>query len=118
MPFDGTKYEQQQDEVLALLRRARERVSKGWCQGPSRDGDKFCAWGAVHHDSASADYRLAGAAINDLYRALPWWRKLGSGYTRDGAVIFYNEMPWRRHKAIIALFDRAIARRERETRGC
>lgn len=34
MPFDGKGFEQQveQDEVLALLRRARERVANGWCQ--------------------------------------------------------------------------------------
>ena len=33
MPFDGTTYKH--DEVLELLRRARERVARpgGWCQG-------------------------------------------------------------------------------------
>ena len=108
MPFDGTNFEQQ-DEVLDLLRRARDRVvmPDGWCQRSRINGNKVCALGALYlssypkgkkHESHSAELdalRLLGEALPAPYFLV--WR--------------YNDMPGRTQAEIAALYDRAIAKR-------
>lgn len=108
MPLDGTNYQtEQQDEVLALLRRARERVAKGWCQGEAESVDGgVCMLGAIHdicRGHQTNQWMLRRDAWLLLCEPLPH---------RDGVI--YNDAPGRTQAEIVALFDRAIARREGE----
>lgn len=107
MPFDGQEYAD-----LATLRMARARVAEpgAWFKGGLRFGDKFCAIGWV---LKSTEWTMdAKHAADLLFPALPLlWRfdhKLPIG-----SVAFYNDVRWRRQKAIVRLFDRAIRRLER-----
>jgi hypothetical protein len=111
MPFDGRTFEQQ-DDVLDLLRRARERVARGWVQHIHEADGAFCIVGAVHREICdslhrSAGWDLFGQITGELRRELPFghWTK---------ALPEYNDTPGRTQAEIVALFDAAIARREQE----
>lgn len=107
MPFGGANY----DETLELLKRARERVAAGWCQGPACTPDgRFCAWGALIYDPIDSR-RHEDEAIAALFRALPFWYRFTFGNIKRASVISYNEDGGRRQHQIVALYDRAIARR-------
>jgi hypothetical protein len=123
MPFDGQNFEQR-DEVLDLLRCARERVARpgGWCK------DNFdISWATASGLNLESSYCAIGALplrrTHDLYdntgpvaylcKELPWGYKM-PWIPKWHAVMIYNDMPGRTQTEIVALFDRAIARRERE----
>jgi hypothetical protein len=105
MPLDGSNFEQQ-DEVLDLLRRARDLISQPgkWHQGDfySRCRTKVCAHGAIL-DCGGIRSKAFLPATAILERALL------QGWD-DIAV--YNDAPGRTQAEIVALFDRAIAKRE------
>ncbi len=115
MPLDGTNFEQQ-DAVLDLLRRARDRVARpgGWCQDHARDGFGYCVLGAISY----FDKRPEHIKMKDiLIESLPWWWCVCHGIIRNtenpaGVIIEYNDAPGRTQAEIVALFDRAIAKRE------
>jgi hypothetical protein len=129
MPLDNTTYVEEQDEVLDLLRRARDRVASpgGWCQGEYlTDGGAVCALGAADIDQEIASYPLGhglkSRLVFELCHAFPrrqfskrrelkmtvpeWYQ----------AVSSYNDTNGRTQGEIIALYDRAIALREAHLR--
>jgi hypothetical protein len=106
MPFDGKSFDRQveHDEVLELLRGARERVAKGWWQhdffGPHGE---VCAVGALLGTVTISD-PMFFAATETLDRCLPrvW---------RGRPIPDFNDAPGRTQAEVVALFDRAIAQR-------
>lgn len=114
MPLDGSNYEQE-DEVLDLLRRARERVaiSGGWCQG--------VAYGIAGSNCLLAALQVEREYGFDLYPVIDLivaempesWKLLADfGARRAALIVNYNDVPGRTQAEIVALFDRAIAMRE------
>lgn len=121
MPFDGKGFEHQveQDEVLALLSRARERVAQGWGRIYYQRNDKVCALGAIARETpllpGSGTFWDTLNRRNDanlaLYDALP--ARWSQRYSKtEEAIGFFNDClwPWQKWR-VLRLFDRAIAQR-------
>lgn len=107
-----------------ILRIARSRVEKGWCQGSPammEDGSyivekdskigywqqagRFCSWGAVR----STEY-MDGAEYE-------WWLgayRLLEKICPTGNIIDWNDVPNRTQAEVLDLFDRTIALAEKE----
>jgi hypothetical protein len=113
MPLDGRGFEQQ-DDVLDLLRRARERVANGWCQYRvwSHDMQEYCAWGSLEIEEIPAA-RKAEAMIR-LSMELPTENRRRPNFYAGQDVIIFNNASGRTQAEIVALFDAAIAAREAE----
>lgn len=105
MPFDGATFDQQ-DAVMDLLRRARERVSRpgGWCPGQLRRGDAVCAMGAIRSKGGRWSV-IENLAVRYLDRAVPDVGVLVPGY---------NDAPGRTQADIVELYGGAIALCEAE----
>jgi len=108
------------DEVLAVLRRAREYVSEGWCRTKYTKliggNPHYCAVGAVHagvefacqgmpKDSADEITRKTLRILSDL---VMYEIKTYVPYRFVGNVTAWNDRQSRKHP-VLRLFDRAIA---------
>lgn len=97
-------------EVVALLRRGRERIAKGWCQRELAvdtngrlvfpDSPSACRWCAIGGlvDSVAANDGLENAAVDALSRAIGGLR-----------VSEWQDRPERTQADVLAAYDRAIA---------
>lgn len=114
MPFDGRNFKQQQDEVLVLLRQARERVAQpyGWTQGVAEYNGKVCTIGAIEFFIPDMGTHLI--ASEALAKQLP--AEHYPDLDASCRLISYNDAPGRTQAEIVALYDRAIALREQELR--
>jgi hypothetical protein len=102
------------NRVIGVLKRARALVAKGWVQRTFQRGNCFCAWGAVMR--ATKSDRLKNAAA-DALNADPTVRAFvtrTTTFSGRGIIIFFNDAPRRTQSQIVALFDRTIARLERQ----
>lgn len=100
---------------LTILRKARALLDdpQKWCQkayaktkwgnhiGPeTKAAAQWCAVGAMR--------KVAGAGdISDALRML-------DTYVRDGDIVSYNDAKCRKHAQVLKVFDRAIAKMEKE----
>lgn len=112
MPLDGNNFEQGND-LLERLRRGRELIARpdGWCQGCFKSAHRFCAIGALKLEERF----VVCQPVISLYDALPRWSKIRYWHaSRWDAVCHYNNGRRRTKDQIIALYDRAIVRLERE----
>ena len=106
------------DVVLDCLREARRLVARrfGWFQGAdfelvgvTDDGYAYCALGALRH---SAGYDVATEAIRLLSSVIRV--PVTTIYAPD-KVAMYNDTLGRRKSQVVAAFDRAIAKRKKQT---
>jgi hypothetical protein len=95
-----------------LLIRGRELIVRGWTQHVmrSKDGECFCAMGAVHEaymeqQSAPTEQPSFLMARDKLRKALPVSRH---GWSLFKSVPDFNDHGNTRHADVIALYDRAI----------
>lgn len=109
-----TKHEK---EVLALLKRGRARIEKGWCQealardeagglvatGYNPGATQWCAMGALQEPGNSGAWV---AAIEALEAEIPKSRRT------PGGLPVYNDNYVSTPKPILRLYDRAIAKLE------
>lgn len=121
MPFDATPIIPvaitDEDEVVMLLRRARERIDKnGFCKNFTSYEGRFCAVGGLLSDS---EKREIDTATSLLYKALPWryrwimpvaeWEIDDRNATSaEKRIAAYNDAPNRTKAHVLALYDRAI----------
>lgn len=106
MPFDGNEHTIQ---AVGILRYARDQIAAGhWVQGDygNRQGS-FCALGWVHQ-ATDGPGRETLAAVAALASAIPERQHIGGPAQ---TLIDYNDSHTRR--AVVRLFDRAIAKLER-----
>lgn len=93
--------------VLQVLRKARARVARGWCQrdlaktkggrscNPTdKEAARFCAYGALD----SLGYDTADATL--VLRT----------FVPRGHIASFNDAPGRKKSEVVALFDKAIAK--------
>lgn len=100
MPFDGETFDRTDD--LALLRDARAKIARGWCQNVTtmRRGRQvsYCMLGAMGYDEC---FFLARARAEKL---------LGPFVPAEQQPItVFNDDPSRTQAEVVAVFDRAIA---------
>lgn len=79
-----------------VLRQARNKVAKGWCQGAEFDGKNYCALGAV--DASTTD-------LNELIDALD----IFAGAVDTDRIGIWNDRPERTKTQVLAAFDAAIS---------
>lgn len=126
MPFDSCGFVdpvvEVDDEIISWLEMGRARIAQpgGWIQRKYDKDDSYCALGAIEYyiDDSDPSVRIRSAIY--LHRALPWrWSHLPLSREMDWAfiIILFNDTPWRRKRAVLALYDRAIEIRRREF-GC
>lgn len=102
------------NSVVNVLKKAKAKISKGWCQGAlARDSDAcdvdldnfserqraemVCSLGGIYF--ATEDYILRDAAETALCEVI-----------KCGDVADWNDSPHQRKDRVLAGFDRAIAR--------
>jgi hypothetical protein len=115
MPFDNTTYpetETRTERDLRILRAAREGISKpgGWCQGKlSRSRNRHCAAGWIAEARRSLGYSHGSDNVLMTAQML-----LGPDLPGGCAatVTVFNDT--RSQYDVVSLFDKAIARLERE----
>jgi hypothetical protein len=108
MPLDGTNFTQQ-DAMLDLLRRARDRIARpgGWCQ---RTGYGF----------GGANCPMAALQIEreygfDIYPAVELIAaELPGSECHPIKIVAFNDTTGRTQAEVVALFDAVIANREAE----
>lgn len=124
MPFDGFSRSYQQLSLIYRLARARDRLAAdgGWCQYAyyRGRGDSSCAAGALLVDGGGP---ACGAAALALVGVMPRpWRVFAAflgwvfrdtdletpARTATLVVMLYNDVPWRRQKEVVHLFDLAL----------
>jgi hypothetical protein len=96
----------------AMLREARKRVARGWCQGAvARDGDAHAvqAWSADARSWSLLGAILASwhdhTSVEPIETSLDaLWRAM----KRDRLEV-WNDRPGRTQEEVVAAFDRAIA---------
>ncbi|MGB3937522.1 MAG: hypothetical protein WBL29_17635 [Burkholderiales bacterium] len=82
--------------VVAALRKARELVKRGWCQGASKRGRAHCAWHAV--------------AIGEHYQDATYYLGRAVGTDRTGScIVDWNDAKDRTKAQVVAAFTKAIA---------
>jgi hypothetical protein len=107
------------DPVLERLRLGRDRIANGWCKGiVFRDGS-YCARGAVFPDAANDPAltdQVAVACEAALLAAVPPSYVPHSVWVEMVAYrhVGFNNHPDTTQADVVALFDRAIAKRESE----
>lgn len=97
--------------TVEVLRAARERIEKGWCQGtyarrsdgtPADHADPgtvaWCASGALWNDASPCDLEVYADAAAVLESYLP----------RDLEIEDWNDAPGRDKAEVLNLFDKAI----------
>jgi hypothetical protein len=112
MPFDSTGFVPDEAPVVKVLIAARAKIAhrEHWTKGcEARDwrgrrvnaasvtGTRWCAVGAVR--AVSPDCRTAVRAVEALERSLDGWGTV---------MVFFNDHPFRRHRTVLRVFDRAI----------
>jgi hypothetical protein len=103
MPFDGTH-----DQILVDLYNARNNIAKGWCKGRLRDNQgNVCLVGAFGY-SKYGRVQIT-PALNLLLSMIP-----GRFLPRQLRLELWNDKQ-RDVSSVLALLDRAIAKRERES---
>ena len=113
MPFDGTDF----GSDAAILRAARDGIAdpERWCQGRLNDGPAHCVEGWLLAVGARSDVAMR-IASEHLFPALPLRQRCGVGvHSAEGraqTVVHYQDRRRRKHAAVVAMFDRAIARLE------
>jgi hypothetical protein len=115
MPFDGTDF----GSDAAILRAARDGIAdpERWCQGALLEhrpgGTARCVEGWILQFAAG---NVVPLVSRYLFPELPWHLRHGMAQfdqdSRAFAVVRFQDTAWRRHAAVVALFDRAIARLE------
>lgn len=113
MPLDGTDIASD----VAILLAARDGIAdpERWCQCVLDVGEAHCVMGWL---CVVAPVNVIELTSRHLFPALPWHRRQMAGadaFTVTGramAVVRFQDTFWRRHAAVVALFDRAIARLE------
>jgi hypothetical protein len=146
MPLDATNYTPQ-DEVLARLSTARDKIAKGWLRFELYNRGSYCARGALMapgvEDAVNAfmeRFPFATAVahpplaplISEIWKhrdeiALAAERYLifgiygsGSGLAGIGgadAIVAWNNCPGRTQDQVLAAFDAAIAKRRADVLG-
>lgn len=104
--------------ILQVLKKARKLVQQGWAQGSyayAKDGStvrathrhaaKFCVMGACFRAAGSTTDTISKAAIQHLANVA----RPNIGYLDE-----WNDKPYRRKADAVALFDKTIARLEKE----
>lgn len=96
------------DEVLAVLRGARDRVARGWYQGWFCDETKgrVCTWGALNWAASGIPEEAAPLS----YLAAEYVGKA----IHSGDVAAFNDRPSTTHNDVLNAFDRAIQLRRSE----
>lgn len=110
---------------MELLRGARALIARGWCQHAYRNGDKYCALGALNaccviagsHYAAIHEAPAAGAPYFDPDALI----QLEMGLTGEKCTVSdlriittFNDSPTTTQADVLQLYDRAIAQLERE----
>ena len=128
MPFDAQNFETA-DSILERLISGRATVahkwSKRWLHNSETGG--HCARGALMGDYLARangvfpDFQWSADIVGQQAEAYlaaelpPNWRdQKNSGFVFDNRLPFYNNDPWTTQADIIALYDRAIAARQRD----
>jgi hypothetical protein len=84
-----------------VLADARELIERGWCQGMVRDGQLYCAIGAIRKAATGNAYQAS-----DETRAL---RLLMEKFTGGESLPTWNDNPLRTHGEVVEAFKRAEA---------
>lgn len=99
------------EDNIRDLKKARERIARGWCQGTTLDpSGNVCAMGGIIY-AVTGNENLSGGDIiserraDDLARLLP-------GMAGAGTVIKFNDATSTTKRDVLGLFDRAIMRLE------
>lgn len=114
MPRDGSylPQETQTDRDLAVLRAAREEIARpgGWCKGEYHNiWGGHCAVGAIEVALGMRSLKAAKEiATRLLVPALPY---------SSTTVAGFNDWSFRLKEDVLALYDRAIARVEKQRDG-
>lgn len=113
MPFDGTEF----GSDAAIVRAARDGIAdpERWCQGRLDDGPAHCVEGWLLAAGARSGDVVVRLVSELLFPELPWCHRVcvvNSMQSRAQRVVSYQDAPHRRHAAVVALFDRALARLE------
>lgn len=92
-------------EMLEVLKKAREKINNGWCQGDYVNEEGcVCTVGAVEL-TIGRESILFYPTLDFLTKFLPKY---------SDCVIYYNDHPSTTKEDILALFDKAIAAKEME----
>src|SRR6266404_2121536 len=99
MPFDGTGFKQPpDDEVVQILRRGREILEQGWCQGAGRTRTGVCLavslLGTLEYEAYVKAHMLLLRAIKE------------TGFAHGG-ISEFNDFPGRRKEEVLSVCDRA-----------
>lgn len=114
--FDGAVWESLGERDLRVLRAARAEIARlgGWQRGAlGLPGVSMCAIGwlsdRAYVEQHPEPYRLVARL---LYPALPRRWRLWP-VDPHTVVVMFNDVRWRRQRAVVALYDRAIRLAER-----
>lgn len=96
MPFDAATYSTNA-ETITLLERARHRLRKHqlWCKKKIASDNRVCALGALEY--ASDDIFAIDRAVRAIHSVT------------GRSITHWNDDNERKHKDVLATFDRAIA---------
>lgn len=123
MPFDTTPLPR--DPVVALLRRARNRVATGWCQNALyNEQGEFCAIGALRCESvnrqsytpttAASETLLARCIRRHGFVADDRWGKWSASKDDAWVIVSWNNAEGRIQTEVVAAFNSALELAERE----
>lgn len=111
--FDGVD---EPDRRLKILRAARAEIAQpdAWCPNGYGWPGHYCAIGWIGAFVACQSELMRLTAV--LARGLPfwWWFFLGMDRSGFALIATYNDSRRRTQAQMVELFDRAIARLERE----
>lgn len=109
-------------EVIDALGAARKTIESrsDWLRGAYHNGNRHCAIGAVEVGGGgfgllrgldegtlwTGHFAVQADAIKELRKTV--------GKRYGHVVELFNDMPWRRHKTVLALFDKTIERLVRQ----
>lgn len=101
--------------VLEVLQRGRDRIKKGWCQGAyARNASNY----AVNPEwrDAVAWCAEGACACGEINREVDAIKVLESCTHSLSPIYKWNDQPRRTQKQVLALFDCAIAKVEKQER--
>lgn len=113
MPFDGREFrvETRAELELRILREARDGIARPefWVQRSLEIFGARCAIGWVMYAGLVTGHESAWRLPTKLlWPALPWYWRIATLKNRHGTVARFNDMPWRSHRRMVRLYDRAI----------
>ncbi len=99
MLYDPKRWDVKESETVTILRAARERIERGWCQNEGMDADgNVCALVALGEQFTYGQ---------DLFRSEPM--RLLREAARSLCIPEWNDAPGRTKSDVLAAYDRAIA---------